>query len=650
VGFIAFLSVVFMIMYAFARIPEPNDISTAQSVIVVDPHGKLIGRIHADADRLSIPLSQMPMDLRHAVIATEDRTFYSNPGISLTGIVRAAFADVFGGGHQGGSTITQQYVKNAFVGSQHSLLRKAKEAVIALKLDHQRTKDQILELYLNTIYFGRGAYGVEAAAEAYFGTHARSLTLSESAMLAGLIRSPEGYDPGKDPEAAANRRNVVLGLMVSHGYITQDAADKAKAAKVTVRVRVAAGIAPHYLEDVQRFLETQIGPSRLYRGGIRVYGTLDATMQEAANDAVHTVYNLKTDPNAALVSIDPHTGAVRAMVGARDYATMQLNLASRAHRQPGSAFKPATLAAYLDQKYSINDRFSAPAKITVHVPGFPPYTLSNYDHAGHGTLTVEHATWLSVNTVYAQMMAKAEPTNVVLAAHELGIKSPLSAVPSLALGTSEVTPLEMADMYATFAARGMNHTPFLVDHVTDAKGHVIYQHKDDRQQSINQNTADTVNYVLQGVIKNGTGRSAQIGRPAAGKTGTTEDYRDAWFAGYTPELATVVWNGYPGKFKLMKDVRGIHVVGGSFPAQMWRLFMQRALADLPATPFAKPNLTPSSPSPSVTVTLSPTPTPSPTPKHSTAPSPSPTPSATLPTQSPSPKPSKSTGPSPSPSP
>jgi len=642
-GPLALFTLLFLVAYAFARIPNPNDISTAQSVQVFDDYGHLIGRIHSDADRVSISLRDMPLDLQHAVIATEDRTFYSNPGISVGGIARAAFADIFGHGHQGGSTITQQYVKNAFVGNQSSLLRKAREAIIALKLAHSRTKNQILELYLNTIYFGRGAYGVEAASEAYFGHAAKQLTLAESALLAGIIRAPEFYDPAHDLDAATNRRNTVLGLMVRSGYITQPQADSARKVMVSAKRRAIGGIAPHYFEEIQRILEQTLGPQRLYRGGVRVYVTLDRDMQNAANDAVHQVYDRKSDPDAALVAIDPHTGAVRAMVGSRDYSTRQLNLATQAFRQPGSSFKPATLATYVGNGGSIEDKFKAPATITVNIPGNPPYTLSNYDHADHGTLTVEQATWLSVNTVYAQMIAKADPARVVQEAHMLGIDSKLAAVPSLALGTSEVSPLELTDMYATFASRGVRHVPYYIERVTDSKGNVLFSQKPDGRPAIDQNLADTVNAVLQGVIKDGTGRSAQLGRPAAGKTGTTELHRDAWFAGYTPELTAVVWNGYANSNKAMDNVRGIAVVGGSFPARMWRLFMERALANLPATSFVTPHL--ASPSPTASASATPSSTPS---------SPMPTPTlplpSTTPSSSPKPKPDKSPIPTPTPTP
>jgi penicillin-binding protein 1A len=641
-GPLALLVVLFFVAYVFAHVPNPNDISTAQSVQVFDDKGRLIGTIHSDANRISVPLSDIPLDMQHAVIATEDRTFYSNPGISVGGIIRAAFSDVFGHGHQGGSTITQQYVKNAFVGNQPSLLRKAREAIIALKLAHTHSKDDILGLYLNTIYFGRGAYGVEAASLTYFGHSASKLTLAESALLTGIIRAPELYDPAKDLKAATDRRAIVLDLMARQGFISQSQAAAAKKVKVSARVRVIGGIAPHFLEQVQEILEQKIPPRELYRGGVRVQVTLDGDMQRAADDAVHQVYDRKTDPDAALVAIDPHTGAVRAMVGSRDYATRQLNLAVQAFRQPGSAFKPATLTAYLANGGSILDKYRAPPTITVNVPGFPPYTLSNYDRAGHGTLTVEQATWGSVNTVYAQMMAKAEPLRVVEAAHRLGITSKLNAVPSLALGTSEVSPLELTDMYATFAARGVHHTPYFIESVTDAKGKVLFSQKPDSQPAIDANMADTVNKVLQGVIQHGTGTSAQIGRPAAGKTGTTESHRDAWFAGYTPELTAVVWNGYADSFRAMNNVRGIAVVGASFPAKMWRLFMERALANLPATPFTAPHLT--SPSPTVTATTSTTPSPS---------APASTPSSTvipLPSTTPSPKPKPSHTPTPTPTP
>ena len=642
-GPLALLTLLFIAAYAFARIPNPNDISTAQSVQVIDDHGHLIGTIHSDANRISIPLSEMPLDLQHAVIATEDRTFYSNPGISIGGIARAAFADLFGHSHQGGSTITQQYVKNAFVGNQPSLLRKAREAIIALKLAHTHSKKEILELYLNTIYFGRGAYGVEAASEAYFGHSAQKLTLPESALLAGIIRAPDLYDPAHDLVAATNRRDTVLGLMVREQYITQAQADAASKVKVSARVRSLTGIAPHFLELVQQILEQNVSPKVLYRGGVRVRVTLDRDMQIAADNAVQSVYDRKTDPDAALVAIDPHTGAVRAMVGSRDYATRQLNLAVDGFRQPGSAFKPATLTAYLENGGSILDKYQAPATITVNVPNFPPYTLSNYDKAGHGTLTVEQGTWGSVNTVYAQMMAKAEPFRVVEAAHRLGITSKLDAVPSLALGTSDVSPLELTNMYATFASNGIRHTPYFISSVVDAKGHVLFSQKPDGQPAIDSNTAATVNRVLQGVIQHGTGTSANIGRPAAGKTGTTESHRDAWFAGYTPELTAVVWNGYAGSFKAMTDVRGIAVVGASFPAEMWKLFMERALANLPATPFAAPHLT--SPSATITTTPSSTSTPSSAPSTTTIPLPS-----TQPTTTPTPKPTKTSTPKPTPTP
>jgi penicillin-binding protein 1A len=648
-----FYTLIIGALFVFGHVPQPNEIARAQSVNVVDHDGHAIGRIHAAADRVSVPFAEMPLDLRHAVIATEDRHFYQHHGIRFTSILRAAFANVLHRGvAQGGSTITQQYVKNAFVGNERSLWRKTKEAVLAVKLERKESKDDILRDYLNTIYFGRGAYGCEAAAQAYFASHCRKLTLAQSAMLAGIIQAPELYDPSRDEERARGRRAAVLNFMRRDGYVTEEQRAQATDAPLKAHGRAAGGIAPHFIEQLRRQLEDRYGARRLYSGQItRVVATLDRDMQTAAETAVRTVYPYGNDPEAALVAIDPHTGAVRALVGSRDFSKTELNLAVDGRRQPGSTFKPVVLAKWIDQGRSINDTFAGPSSISI-----AGQHISNYQGESFGNITVEHATWNSVNTVFAQLIFKEGASKAVEMAHDLGIESKLVPQVGLTLGDQDVTPLELANLYATLAARGERHKPFFFERVIGANGKVLFRAGSTGEQTVKRNVADTVNYVLQGVVQNGTGRPAQLGRPAAGKTGTTENHADAWFAGYTPELATVVWTGYPRGQVPLRNVRGViggakrtidQVYGGSFPAAMWKEFMQKALSGLPSTSFATPSITGASPTatPSPSSTPTPSPSPSPTGVRTTLPPP---PSAS-PKPSPTKKPRPSHSPTPSPS-
>jgi penicillin-binding protein 1A len=652
-------------VYATAQIPDPGAIAGAQSSIVFDYKGRELGRLHAAEDRIDIPLAEMPMHLRRAVLAAEDKNFSSHGGLSPLGMIRAAVKNVLSRSiKEGGSTITQQYVKNAFVGSTRTPWRKIREAAIAIKLERSRTKDQILEAYLNTIYFGRGAYGIGVAARTYFGHQAKQLTLAESALLAGIIRAPESLDPSKHPSRALVARNRVLDLMVKLRWADPAAAAAVKRGKictsaapgcsVVVRPRGASvsGRAPYFLEDVRRSLVQDYGAATVYRLGLRVTTTLDRDAQEAAEEAVRSILDRDTDPEAALVAIDPATGGVRAMVGGRNFARSEFNIASQAHRQPGSTFKPFVFAAAVQDQISPLQTFRAPATITLKT-GFEPWTVSNYDRKDYGTLSLLDATKFSVNTVYAQMILEIGPEHARNMAKLAGIGSKLSAVPSLALGTSEVTPLELTSGYATFAARGSYAKPHLIQRIADARGKEMFKAQTESFSAVGEDIADTVNFALQKVVTEGTGRRAAIGRPAAGKTGTTESHRDAWFAGYTPNLAAVVWMGFPDGKRTMENVRGIAVTGGSFPARIWRAFMEKAVARMPVRAFAQPPplSTPSptpSPSPSATRPGGPLPTlpvptgepsGSPTPSESTSPSPTPT-------SSPSPTTSASTIPKP----
>lgn len=642
------MAVLFGVAYALVDIPDPSEISLSHSTVIVDRAGRPIARLHAEADRVDVPLAEIPKLVQQSVIAAEDHNFYKHGGVSIPSMVRAAFVNVTGlGVRQGGSTITQQYVKNAYVGNERTLWRKVKEAVVAIKIERQRSKDEILTDYLNTIYFGRGAYGIEAAAQTYFRNHAKDLTLEEAALLAGIIRAPEFYDPVREAAyaRAKARRDRVLDQMAELGFIDRTKAEAAKAKKVEVRrgTTAASGalVAPHFVEDIRRKLVAQYGGSRVYSGGMKVHTTLDLRLQRFAEAAVRGVLNESSDPEAALVAIDPETGGVLAMVGGRRYSERQFNLASQGRRQAGSAFKPFVLGAALDDGISIRSRFKAPAKIKLET-GFEPWEVENYDKKDYGTIDLLKATEFSVNTVYAQLILKVGPKLAAGIAEQAGITSKLSAVPSLTLGTSPVSPVEMAGAYADFANGGMHAAPYTITSIDDGDGNEIFKAEVKPVRALDEPVANTVAYALQRVVKEGTGTRAQLGsRPVGGKTGTTENHIDAWFVGFTKQISTAVWMGFPEGKKTMEHVRGIAVTGGSFPAQIWKAFMEKAVEGMPQEGFGKPSFAGEELNASPTAT----PSPSPTPSTTVVPSPSLTPSI-----SPEPKPSPTKSKTPSPSP
>jgi 1A family penicillin-binding protein len=642
------LIVFFGTAYALVHVPQPSELAVARSTLVLDRNGHMIARLHAEADRIDVPARLIPPVMRQAVIAAEDHNFYHHGGVSIPSIIRAAFANLVGHGvRQGGSTITQQYVKNAYVGNQRTIWRKIKEAIVAIKLERKESKDQILTDYLNTIYFGRGAYGIEAASRTYFGVGARSLTLDQAVLLAGIIRAPEFLDPVRHPDRAKARRDVVLQQMAQLGFITGQ--QQAVAIATPIKVQAASVIrgpvtGAYFVEDVRRLLVNQFGAARVYRGGLIVRTTLDLSFQRYAEDAVHRVLDRPTDPEAALVSVDTDTGEVLAMVGGKKFSERQFNLASQGHRQPGSSFKPFVLTAALNNGISIRSRFKAPASITLQT-GFEPWKVTNYDKHNYGALDLVEATEFSVNTVYAQLILKVGPDQAAQAAHDAGIVSKLDPVPSLTLGTSPVTPVELAGAYADFANGGMHASPHIIRSITDSDHHTLFSAAVAPVRAMEDKVANTVAYALTQVVKKGTGRGADLGnRPVGGKTGTTENHVDAWFCGFTRRVATTVWMGYPEGGRTMEHVRGIAVTGGSFPAQIWKAYMEKAVAGMPVEGFGQPtfagqtlNATPSgSPSPSPSGSTTPTGVPSVPPSNSPEPKPSPT--KTKPPPSPSPTP------------
>jgi len=568
------------------------------TTFVYDRRGNLIGTLHAGVNRTPVPLSAMSESIQHAVLAVEDKNFYRHGGVDVGAILRAAMADYTHHSiEQGGSTITQQYVKNVYLGGQRTISRKLKEAVLAEKLERIYTKDQIFERYLNAVYFGNGAYGVEAAAETYWHIHASQLNPLQSATLAGLIKSPVYYDPVTQPARSKERRNLVLEDMAKQGYITYEtaAALEAKPIKVFSPRPTADSRFAYFMDYVSKGLQQQFGVEQTFSGGLRVQTTLDAGLQIAAEKAVSNWLSTPGDPSAALVAIDPRNGEIRAMVGGNNFTRRKFNLATQAHRQAGSAFKPFTLVAALQKGISLNSIWVGPPHLTIPdrrcLGPDGPWQVANYADESAGTMSLMQGIAHSVNTIFAQVVVKAGPSNVARAAHAMGITSRLLPVCSITLGSQAVSPLEMADAYATLAARGIHHAPQSIGVVKDSNGTALWRDDQPGRRVISQSVADLATVALQGVIDHGTGTAANIGRPAAGKTGTAENFQDAWFCGYTPQLTTCVWVGYPKGEIPMHYVDGFaDVFGGSIPANIWREFMARAMANLPVLGFANPTI------------------------------------------------------------
>ena len=586
--------------------PEP----LAESSKVLAADGTVITALHGEENREAVPLSRVPEALRDAVVAIEDERFWVHKGVDAKSVLRAVYTNATEGEVvEGGSTITQQYVKNELVGPDRTVRRKLREASLAYQLERRYTKERILELYLNTIYFGNGAYGVQAAADEYFGVSVDQLSLGQAALLAGLIRAPTRTDPYLQPELAAARRKVVLDKMVALGWTSAEEATAASAEPLVRATPAAARYpAPHFVERVKRFLldDPRFGPTPearrdlLFRGGLRITTTLDLRRQAAAEEAVAKVLSAPDqDPAAALVSIEPGTGFVHALVGGRDFfgdaPEAKFDLATQGRRPAGSAFKPFVLAAALASDVPVTKFYDAPGTMTIPLPR-EPWTVSNYEGQGGGRMTLVDATIRSVNTVYAQLILDVGPADAVATATRMGITSPLLPYPSAVLGTNDVTPLEMASAYGTLANRGLAVPPTFVTRVVASDGRVVYEHQHAQQRVLEQDDVDTEVDVLRQVVERGTGVAARIGRPVAGKTGTGQEWRDAWFVGFTPELVTSVWIGFPDRQRSMvPPATRILVTGGSWPAEIWNLYSSAALADVPVADFAPPPGNPGGP-------------------------------------------------------
>jgi len=582
-----------------------HPVAIGENSFVYAADGSLLGAIPAERNRQPVALGRMSRWVPAATIAIEDRRFFSHGGLDPTGIARAVWEDARAGGFvQGGSTITQQLVRNLYISSERTVTRKLKEACLAVKLNHDWSKQRILTTYLNQVYFGSLAYGIEAASQTYFSKPALSLSLPQAALLAGLIKAPSAYDPFVSPSAAIARRQEVLDAMLQEGRITRAEHDWATGRPLGLRPgRLYTTVRePYFFGYVRDQLVEKYGAATVRSGGLKVYTTISPRYQRLAEQAIRSTLNEPTDPAAAVVSIEPSTGAIRAMTavipGRNDN---QFNLLSQARRQPGSTFKTFVLATAVAQgidpasTYYVSAPFTYRPTKTGSCDSGGWWCVKTYDSTYVGWTSIERATLRSDNTVYAQLTLDVTPAAVAATARRLGVRTPLDVhgvyVPALGLGSIAVSPLDMASAYATLAAGGIYSTPTAIRSVVLANGRTdtgAGWGEPDRTRVLSAGVAAEVTKILAENVQYGTGTKAALSRPAAGKTGTTDNNADAWFVGYVPQLDTAVWVGYPKGEIPMQNVHGIAVTGGSFPAEIWRQFMEPALAGVAPADFPTP--------------------------------------------------------------
>ncbi len=554
----------------------------------------VLTRLRGDESRVLVESKDINPWMKHAIVAVEDRRFWEHRGVDLRGIGRAVWADVQSKELvQGGSTITQQFVKNSLGQDDRTVSRKLKEAALAWQLERRWSKDRILTAYLNTVFFGNSAYGVQMAARVYFNKKAHELTLPEAALLAGIPANPSLYNPVTNPKTTRARRSTVLRLMYDQKMITageMSAADHAPLPKAEdIHLPGSGGPASYFVEYVKQQLIDTYGPAEVFGGGLKVTTTIDLELQNLARRTVNEVLGERGKPSAALVAIDPRDGRVLAMYGGRSFRESQFNLAVQGERQPGSSFKPFVLAAALHEGISPQTTFvSEPQLINM---GDKLWSVHNYEGSYLGRIDLFDATTHSDNAVYAQLTALVGPKKVAQMAHRLGITSPLDEYFAIGLGVEAVNPLEMARAYSTFANGGERVDGSILGNRPRA---VVSIERDGKKEKnapvasevIDPNENAILTAMLEDVVDDGTGQRAALDdRPVAGKTGTTENYGDAWFVGYTPQLAVAVWVGYPNKLVAMENqFEGGPVAGGTYPAVIWHEFAKRALKRMDENP------------------------------------------------------------------
>lgn len=586
--------------YVFASVRDipalsPSVLESGYATMIYDKDGNLITQIGIK-NSVPVDIETVPEHVKNAFLAIEDPGFYKHHGISLRGIIRAAWNDLTSRSiREGGSTITQQLVKFSFLSSEVSVKRKIQEVILAIQVERRYTKDEILEMYLNNIYLGEGAYGVQAASMTYFGKDVSELELDEAALIGGLPQAPSAYSPFLNPQAALNRRSYVIDAMVRNNYISESDGASAKAKELKLETEELAARQypyPYFLDYLTDQLIEKYGESEVFKGGLKVYTTLDQKMQRAAETAMARSSNFpptKTDdsgimqPQGAVVVLDPHTGHIKALVGGREHTQKrQWNRATQTFRQPGSAFKP--IAAYGP---AIEYKGMGPASVIDDIPvKYGSYEPKNYDGRYRGLVTLRTALTHSINVVAVKLLADHVGTaDSIKFASALGIKlDPSVHGASMALGGLHegVTPLQMAAAFGVFDNQGVYVEPNAVIRVEKPDGVIIDQPVSKQRQAIKPTTAYLITDMLKSAVQSGTGTGAQIGRPQAGKTGTTDDGKDIWFVGYTPELVAAVWMGYDSP-KAMPQA-----FGGTYPVRVWKEIMSKALSDTPVKDFSRP--------------------------------------------------------------
>ncbi|MDO5700547.1 MAG: transglycosylase domain-containing protein [Bowdeniella nasicola] len=652
----------FALAYALLQVPEPDDFARAETSTVTYADGTTPLGSFSEFDRQIVSLADLPEHVGHAVVASEDRRFYTNPGIDVRGIVRAMWNNIQGKPLQGASTLTQQYVERYYVGTTKSIPGKAKEAILALKIDRQQSKEEILENYLNTIYFGRGAYGIQVAAEHYFGKDAADLTISESALLAGVIPAPSVWDPRVSPDRAEERWARVLDLMVEDGWITaEERAAQTFPETLDYQPTNALRGPEGYLVDMVKkevMERADITEDELNTRGLTIISTIDAERQQAAVDAVQSLPEDRPENNTVgLASMDPATGALQAVYAGPDFLNHPRNAVTQDRAQAGSTFKVWTLITALSEGYSLYDTFPSATDMTIE--GFDR-PVRNYDRVNRGYINLVRSTQDSVNTPYAQLNVELGPERTMKTAVAAGIPEDtpgLEPVPSNVLGPASLRPIDQLRAYGTIASGGERHEPYIVAEIHDDAGRTIYTAESSGTRVFASDVIADATYAMQEVTRSGTAHyvGEHLGRPAAGKTGSSNDYKSAWFAGFTPQLVTVVdmyQVGPNGEEEELTGFGGIRTIaGGTYPTQIWTHYMKAALEGTEVLEFPEPTGKRATKHPSPKPTR--TETPSPTPSETESPEPSEEPSEDSGEDSserPSgPEPSESPKPSPSPS-
>lgn len=593
------------VIYAYSDQLDSRYPDLSQNSAVYDVDGNQISEFKADENRKTVGEDELGEYLPEAVVAVEDRRFYDHYGVDFTGISRAAWTDLRTFAvSQGGSTITEQLMKNLYISEERrgniSPWRRAEQAALSIAYERRHTKDEILTAYLNTVYFGDGAYGAEEAAQTYFGKSAADLSLDEAAALAGFLHSPSTYLPAQDGEGselATERRDEVLERMAEQGMISDEELRDAEA----VTLEFASNPPPDnpaykpFVEEVRREVERELGSDALDHGGLAIYTTLDPDLQQEATDSIERTLDWSGDPSGTIASVEPQNGAIRALAGQDE----DFNLALDARRQPGSSFKPFVLATALKEFVSPDTTSYVSHSLSIDYEG-ETYELQNYDGVERGRISLAQAMADSDNTVYVQLALDLGLQNVIETAAAMGITTPLDPYPSTAIGGlgTGVSSLDMASAYATFAASGIHRAPYAIERVDRSsfgESGSVYDHKVEGRRVLSGNQAAAATEVLRRVVQSGTpsfyhNLDREIGHPSAGKTGTTDDFVDAWYVGYTPRLSTAVWVGYPEGHKPMRDVHHESVVNGeTLPMDIWSNYMAEATKGTPIIDFPRPD-------------------------------------------------------------